>query len=112
MATKPTTDDLVGWLKLQSAPSTETLAVYQECMDAAIDDIESRVKLPVGTTDDVYPQRLRTAILLLASRLAKRSTSPEGVSGLSDIGAVVRILSSDPDIERLIRRFLRLDGFA
>lgn len=109
---KPSVDDLVGWLKLESAPDAPTMAVYAECFDAALDDIESRINLPAGTTDADYPQRVRTAILLMASRLAKRSTSPEGVAGMSELGIAIRILSNDPDIERLIRRFLKLDGFA
>ncbi len=109
---KPTTDDLIGWLKLQTPPSAEDQAVYDEVMNLAIDDIESRVNLPAGTTDADYPQRLRTAIIMLAARTAKRSTSPEGVAGMSDLGAVVRILGTDPDIERLVGRFLKLDGFA
>lgn len=112
MADKPTVDDLVGWLNLQSAPNDQTMAVYGECFDAALDDIESRINLPAGTTDADYPQRVRAAVLLMASRLAKRSTSPEGVAGMSELGIAIRILSNDPDIERLIRRFLKLDGFA
>lgn len=109
--TRPTVDDLIGWLKLQTAPSDETLAVYTEAFDGAIDDIESRINLPAGTTDDNYPQRVRTAILMEAARLAKRSTSPEGTAGFGGDGIVVRVLGSDPDIERLIRRYLKLTGF-
>ncbi len=112
MATKPNTDDLIGWLKLQSPPDPDTLAVYDECVAGAIEDIESRINLPEGTTDDNYPRKVRVAVLMDAARLAKRSTSPEGVAGLSDIGAVVRVLGKDPDIERLIVRYLKLDGFA
>lgn len=109
---KPTVSDLIGWLKLNTPPDEDTMAVYGECFDAAIDDIESRINLPTGTTDDDYPQRVRTAVLMMAARLAKRSTSPEGVAGMSDLGVAIRILSNDPDIERLVRRFLKLDGFA
>lgn len=108
--TRPTVDDLVGWLNLQTDPSDEASAVYIEAMDVALDVIESRVNLPDGTTDDDYPQRLRTAVLLTAARLAKRSTSPEGVAGFGDFG-VVRIMQVDPDVERLISRYLKLDGF-
>lgn len=57
-----------------------------------------------------YPQKLRTAILLTAARLAKRSTSPEGVVGFGDLG-IVRFLARDPDVEALILRLLKLDGF-
>ena len=109
---RPTVDDLIGWLKPQSAPSPESLAVYTEAFDAALDDIESRINLPAGTTDANYPQRVRTAIVMEASRLAKRSTSPEGTAGFGGDGLVVRVLGTDPDIERLLRRYLKLDGFA
>jgi hypothetical protein len=109
--TKPAVEDLVAWLKLQTEPDEASTLVYEECLATAVDEIESRCKVPADATDLDYPQRLRTAELLLAARLAKRSTSPEGVAGLSDIGAVVRILSRDPDIESLVRRFLKLDGF-
>src|SRR5665213_3535566 len=112
MAVKPTTGDLIGWLNMQAAPDEGRQAVLDEVMDSAIDNIESRVDLPVGTTDSNYPQRIRAAILLEASRLAKRSSSPEGWAGMSDMGVVVRILGNDPDIERLIRRYKKLDGFA
>lgn len=108
--TRPTVDDLVGWQKLNNAPSDETLAVLAECMDTALDLVESRVDLPDGTTDDDYPQRIRSAVLLTAARLAKRSTSPEGVAGFGDLG-VVRIMQVDPDVERSIMRFLKTDGF-
>ena len=45
------------------------------------------------------------AILLLASRLYKRRSSPEGVAGWGDLGAI-RILASDPDINRLLEHKL------
>lgn len=120
MAAKPEVADLVGWLKLQTDPDEATTAVLQECLDTAIEDVESRITLPEfwpadsedPLTDANYPQRVRMAELLLASRLNKRASSPEGVAGLSDLGAVVRILGTDPDIERLLARFLSLDGFA
>lgn len=48
------------------------------------------------------------AILLLASRLYKRRQSPEGVSGFNLEGVVVRILASDPDINRLLERHLSM----
>jgi hypothetical protein len=65
--------------------------------------------------DRVYPQpdashggrhpEVTEAILLLAHRLYKRLQSPEGVAGWGDLG-VVRILGTDPDIERLLERHL------
>ncbi len=108
--TKPTTDDLVGWLKLQSAPGAETRAVYDRVVAGAVSYIESRINLPVGTTDNLYPDDVALAILMTAARFAKRSTSPEGVAGLSDLGAVIRIQAKDPDVEVLLLRYLKL-GF-
>ena len=120
MANKPVIGDLIGWLKLQSTPNDETLAVYQEALDVAIFDIEDRIDnvfvkaLGWGDlTDDAnYPQKVRTAILMDAARIAKRSTSPEGIAGQSELGIVVRILGSDPDIERLISRVMKMSGFS
>ncbi len=117
MANKPTITDLVGWLKLQSTPNAADLAVYQEALDTSFDDVESRISNDFVIADGAgdltdpshYPQKVRTAVLMNATRLAKRSTSPEGVAGMSELGAVVRILGLDPDIERLIRRYRRLE---
>lgn len=119
MAIKPTTDDLIGWLKLQTAPSSEALAIYTEAFDAALVDIESRIDntliIAQGagdlTNDANYPQGVRTAVIMEAARLAKRSTSPEGSAGFGGAGIVIQVLGTDPDIERLIRRYLKI-GFA
>ena len=57
-------------------------------------------------TDEVYPERLgdvecQYAIVLGTNRLYKRFQSPEGVAGWGDLG-VIRIISTDPDITRLL----------
>lgn len=117
---RPTSDDLVGFLKLQTPPSEQAMAGYEEAMTGALDDIESRISaafvaadgFSLDQADNNYPPRVRLAVLMDAARLAKRATSPEGVAGMSELGISVRILSNDPDIERLIRRFLKLDGFS
>lgn len=58
----------------------------------------------------VYPESMdrpevHEAIILGASRLYKRRSSPEGVAGWGDLG-VVRITMSDPDINRLLEHHL------
>jgi len=58
----------------------------------------------------VYPARFdddetQEAVVLIASRLYKRRNSPEGVAGWGDLG-VVRIVASDPDINRLLEHKL------
>lgn len=96
------------------------MAVYGESFDAAVDDIESRISsafviadgFSLVESDDNYPPRVRTAVLLMASRLAKRATTPSGVEGLSELGVVVRAMSNDPDVERMIARYKRMDGFS
>lgn len=104
---RPTVDDLIGWLKLQGAPDQATVDVLTEAFDAALDLIESRVNLPSGTTDDDYPQRVRTAIIITANRLYKRAGAPGG----ADIEGVVIVRAIDADVEVLISRVLKLDGF-
>lgn len=108
---RPTVDDLLGWIKLQQAPSEEALAVYTESMDVALDLIESRIDLPEGTSDTDYPQRVRSAVILTAARHAKRAQTPEGVMGTGPDLAVVRVGSFDPDVERLIARYRKVNGF-
>lgn len=111
MATRPTIDDLLGWLNLQTVPSEQAFDVYSEALDTALDLVESRINLPEGTTDEDYPQRVRTAVILQAARLAKRSTTPTGVEGFDAGAVVVRVGRFDPDIEQLLARYMRVDGF-
>ena len=117
---KPTVDDLIGWLKLQSPPAADTMAVYGEAFDGALDYIESRVDNTLivaqgagDLTDDAnYPQRVRLAVIMAAAKLAKRSTAPEGVAGFGGDGFVVRLLGTDADVEGLIARFVKVTGFS
>lgn len=112
MVSRPTFADLVQWLNLQGdAGRASSHWMYQEALAGALEFIESRINLPTGTTDDDYPQLVRTAVLMTAARLAKRSSSPEGTAGFGGDGSVVRIMQVDPDVERLIMRYRRLDGF-
>ncbi len=58
---------------------------------------------------------VREAILITASRLYKRRTSPEGVAGFGEQGDVIRITSRDPDVAALLERHTdtaRTVGFA
>ena len=120
MAERPTADDMPGFLGLQTDPSDRAMALYDEAMAAAIDELESRISadfveadgfsLDEGTTD--YPPSLRFAVMMEASRFRKRSSSPEGVAGMSELGILVRIMGTDYDIERCIRRWLKMGGFS
>lgn len=112
MAQRPTVDDLRTHIGLPEAPfGSDVLALLQESLDASLELVESRVTLPVGATSNDYPAPVRMAVLLTAHRLWKRRTSPEGVAGFGDLGAI-RITAVDADVEALISPYLRLDGFA
>ena len=115
---RPTVDDLIGWLKLQTAPDDADYAVYVEAFDAAQADVESRLNndLVVGAgyslvaEDDNYPPQVRSATLLAASRLAQRSETPNGTMGFGGDGIIVRIGKLDPDVEWQLRHFKKV-GF-
>lgn len=109
--TRPTTDDLIGWLNLRTPLPEGVQAQIDEAFNTAASFVESRINLPEGTTDSDYPQLVRTAILLTAARLNKRVGSPEGVAGSPEVG-FIRISRFDPDVESLLSRYLKLDGFA
>lgn len=116
---RPVVNDLVAWLNL-NAPTPSECVQLSQSLAAAVKVIESRVSnafiiaqgdgdLTSGTT---YPQQEFTAILILASRYNKRPGAPQGTAGFGVDGAVMRLLSNDPDVEVLIGRHLKLDGFS
>jgi len=112
MAQRPTVDDLRTYIGLPEASfGSDTLSNLEEALDASLELVESRVNLPVGATASDYPSPVRMAVLLTAHRLWKRRTSPEGVAGFGDLGAI-RITAVDADVEQLLSPYLRLDGFA
>lgn len=117
---RPVVNDLVAWLNFPSAPSAAACVQLSQSLAAAIAVIESRVDnafiiaqgdgdLTSGTT---YPQKVFTAIMILASRYNKRPGAPQGTAGFGVDGAVMRLLSTDPDVEVLISRYLKVDGFS
>lgn len=112
MAVIPDGADLAAWIGVDPVPAA-TSARFDECIAAAVEDILDRCL--ADTVDDSspggIPQVVRTAMLIYGSRLAKRPTSPEGVAGFNDLGAI-RLLPLDVDVESLITRYLKLDGFA
>lgn len=112
MSLVPTFDDLADWVSITNTtqPVEDQLT---ECIDAAVEEILSRCRADVvtGTSNDEVPQCVRTAMLLYGGRLYKRKQSPEGIAGFGDLG-VVRIMALDYDVESLISRYVRMDGFA
>ena len=89
----------------------------QDCLDAALDYVEERIdptQLSAGQSLDPatvnYPIAARNAVHLQAARWYKRRTSPEGISTFE--GGAIRMTSLDPDIEVLISRIAKVEGFA
>lgn len=75
-------------------------AVLAQSLDAAIDYVGEHC-YPSHVTKGSVQQ----ATLMIAARLYKRRLSVEGVAGWNDLG-VVRIISTDPDISRLLEHSL------
>lgn len=75
-------------------------AVLGQSLEAATDFVGERC-YPSHITKDTVQQ----ATLMVAARLYKRRLSVEGVAGWNDLG-VVRIISTDPDISRLLEHSL------
>lgn len=74
--------------------------LLERALTSATAWVRDRVKAALFNDDEV-----QEAILLLSSRLYKRRQSSEGVAGWGDLG-VIRIMASDPDIERLLEHKL------
>lgn len=114
----PTLDDLQAWMgsDAPASPTASQALRLESAHAAAVESVEGRCLARYVDPDDDdfdgYPEAIRTAILLKGHRLYKRSSSPEGVAGFDAQGEAFRILASDPDIEALIGRYLRLDGFS
>lgn len=102
---RPTSADLVVWIGDEGTPDTDEQAILDESIGAALADVEARINLPDGD----YPAQVRTAVLMAAARIYKRRSSPEGTETM--FGIPVNVTRSDPDVEALIVRFLKLDGF-
>ena len=105
-------DDVVRWLGLRTISSSEA-EVLTDIVETANAAIDARL-MPVAVAppvDPVIEAEVDQGKLLYAARLWKRRNSPEGVAGFGEFG-VVRVAQLDPDVERLIGRYLLLDGFA
>ncbi len=115
---KPTSDDLVGWLKLRTPVEATLQAQLDEAFDAALDEIESRITNVFVCADGYdlcdsanWPPRVRSAVLLRAARLFKRALSPEGVAAMAELG-MIHIAGTDTDVEKNVRRYLKMSGFS
>ena len=92
--------DLDSLRSMLGKKSTEDDRTLSTCLEAAGAWIYDRV-----SASDVRHPDVVQAVLLLAARLYKRRLSPEGVAGWDD-AAAVRVVSRDPDVDRLIEQHI------
>lgn len=91
--------DLERLRKYVGAASTSDDDLLTEALDASTAWVAGRVyPTSIGTAD------VDQATVMLAARLYRRRQSTEGASGFGGEGVVVRIISNDPDINRLLER--------
>ena len=90
--------DLDALRTMIGAKGTGDDPVLSQALEAAGSWIYERVR-----PGEIFHPDVVQAVLLMAARLYKRRQSPEGVAGWDDMGAV-RVLSRDPDVERLIEQ--------
>ena len=108
-----TTSEFINFLNanLQSTfieaatPSSESLAVLQGCIDAAISHIETFYALPATYSDDV-----RYAVLMHSSDLWDARKNPSGMT-VGEFG-VVRAPGFNNRVLSLLAPYKRLDGFS
>lgn len=103
-----TTPGLVrSWLLQQPGaqdPDPDTLTLVLDAVDSLVD------RYAGGTTETTPGERgvswadARLAATMLAARLTRRRTSPEGAIAAGwDAGQVAYVATQDPDISRLLR---------
>lgn len=82
---------------------SDTVAIEQ-CRQAAVEYLTYRCEILLDEDNDdepIVPESVRTACILLTTRLFRRRQSPEGVAAWGDLGAI-RISRIDPDIEAML----------
>jgi len=106
MANWPTLEDYKAFARIEDQ---EDDALILQALEAVQVNVEERIGphaylggLPGGDikSDVAY------AVLLWTNRLVKRRNSPEGVVGTSLDGIVADIGRTDPDVNRLIERYV------
>lgn len=90
--------DLDALKAMTGTKGTADDPVLSQSLEAAGSWVYERVR-----PGEIFHPDVVQAVLLLASRLYKRRQSPEGVAGWDDMG-MVRVMSRDPDIDRLIEQ--------
>lgn len=123
--TWPTLDEVIRWDVQNSYPAVAgaappaALERLQSALDAAVTHHANRCGLhvrPVDASGAVDPAGdpvpidpdVKLATIMRAVRWARRSGTPDGIAGASEIGGLIRTSSMDPDIEAMIASHLHI----
>jgi hypothetical protein len=124
--TWPTIDEATRWASsinsypgLAGGAGSVNVENLQLCLDAAIERVSKLTHIqvrpvdsagavdPLGTPVEI-PADVKLATIMLAVRVARRASTPDGIAGASEIGGIIRTTSRDPDIETLLELWLEL----
>ena len=97
------------WLAPENAPADERPFTELFSADRFTPGRRPSVKVSAVWGWPAVPGPLTEAVLLLASRLYARRSSPTGVAGFGDYG-VVRVTTADADVADLLAPYVR-EGF-
>lgn len=110
--TLPDRTDLITYLSIKGTVSAEQGTALDNACTRAADYQLGRCSYSVMKADgadppDTVPSPVAQAILMYAAALYRRRNSIDGFSGYEDLGTVP-VRAVDPDIERLISRWLAM----
>ena len=112
VAPLPDSDALAVYLSITGTISNDTLAMLEAaCTQAADYELGrcsyARMQADGASPPDTVPSPVARAVLMRAAAIYRRRNSINGFDGYEDLGTVP-VRASDPDIERMISRWLAL----
>lgn len=105
-----TTSKLINWISAETGamvviaatPSTASLTLIQQCLDAAISQVESYCNVP-----ETYPVDVELAILIHATDLWNARRSINGFAAVGELGVVRVPKSFNATVESLLAPYKR-----
>lgn len=103
-----TASKLINWINANTGsnlvsaatPSSDSLALIQQCLDAAIAQVEAYCNLP-----ETYPVDVELAILKHAASLWESRKTPNGLAMLEDFGAVRVPSAFSTDVRQMLEYY-------
>lgn len=131
-ASRPTVQALANYLgvNVPEADSSGEPSQIEDAYETALSEVEAQVnwqkvadtgegsdadEVTDGATADeaaLYPWGVRRAVLSYGAQLFKRRLAPEGVAQFDGLGPIATPSGLPGDVEQLLGRYLKIDGFA